>query len=209
MAAVISISKRDDGLYWPDIDVEGYKWINDELYMTDTIIETCSKRRSIIHGGANVGTYTLKYANAFDRVYSFEPDRVNFRCLSLNTVDKDNVFLYQAALGNQYSTVSLVNGSPDNCGAFAVIPKGDIPMLTIDTQNLNDVDCIHLDAEGFEFFILHGAINTMNKSSPLIVVEWFDHGERYGWRRNDLIDFLVSIGYNNMKQIGSDMMFRK
>ena len=206
---MISISKREDGLYWPDTDVDGYNWINTELYMTDTIIETCSTRRSMIHAGANVGSYTLRYADSFDRVYSFEPDRTNFRCLSLNTVEKDNVFLYQAALGNQPTTVSLFNGSPTNCGAFGVTQQGNIPVLSIDDLNLTDVDCIHLDAEGFEFFILHGAINTITKSSPLIVVEWFDHGERYGWTKNDLIDFLLRLGYNNMKQIGSDMMFRK
>ena len=205
-----SISKRDDGLYWPETDVDAcYEWTNAELYTVDIVAESCRQHRSIIHAGANVGAYTLKFANSFERVYAFEPDRTNFRCLSANTVDAENVHLFQAALGNNDKPVSLDNDNPANCGTFAVARSGTIPMLMIDSLNLDDVDCIHLDSEGYEFFILQAAINTIQKSSPLIVVEWLDHGEKYGWNREDLIEFIVGLGYHNMRQIGSDMMFRK
>lgn len=205
-----SISRREDGLYWPDFDTEAcYIWTSTELYTADLVSASCAKKRSIIHAGANVGAYVLKFADSFEHVYAFEPDRTNFKCLSLNTIDIENVYLFQSALGNKNQLISLINTDTNNCGTFAVSKNGFTPMMTIDSLNIDNVDCIHLDSEGYEIFILQGAINTIQKYSPLIVVEWLNHGERYGWSKQNLVDFLVALGYNNMKQVGSDMMFKK
>lgn len=200
---------REDGLYWPEIDVDScYAWTNVELYTVDSIIESLKNKRTIIHAGGNVGAYTLKFANAFDTVYVFEPDVTNFKCLCLNTADRENVFQFRAALGNRATQVSITNDNPENCGTFRIKEDGNIPVVTIDSLRLTEVDCIHLDIEGYEMNALLGAENTIRAYRPLIVVEWLDHGKNYGWDNKDIIKLLIDIGYTKMKQIGSDMMFK-
>lgn len=205
----MTISKREDGLYWPDSDINGcYEWTNTELYTIDIVVETSVLRRSIIHAGGNVGSYALKFSNSFETVYVFEPNYENFKCLALNTAEKENIFPFRSALGNTPGQISMVNTNSDNCGTFQVKGPGTIPLLTIDSLNLADVDCIHLDIEGYELPALMGAIQTIKRCKPLLVVEWLNHGENYGWTKEDMINFLVNLGYTRMKQIGSDMMFK-
>lgn len=206
----MSISKREDGLYWPDSDTDGcYEWTYIELPTTDIIAGTVSNKRSIIHAGGNVGAYALKFAESFESVYVFEPDFTNFKCLTLNTSDKENIFQFRAALGQKPTQVSIINDNMQNCGTFQVQGNGNIPLLSIDSLNLQDVDCIHLDIEGYEMPALLGALETIKRYSPLIVIEWLDHGEKYGWTKLDMLDLIFKLGYQNMKQIGSDIMFKK
>lgn len=200
---------REDGLYWPEIDVDScYARTNVELYTVDSIIESIKNKRTIIHAGGNVGAYTLKFADAFDTVYVFEPDVTNFKCLCLNTADRENVFQFRAALGNRATQVSITKDNPENCGTFRIKEDGNIPVVTIDSLRLTEVDCIHLDIEGYEMNALLGAENTIRAYRPLIVVEWLDYGKNYGWDNKDIIKLLIDIGYTKMKQIGSDMMFK-
>lgn len=210
MAAIMEISLREDELYWPDCDINScYDWVNTELYSTNDVVEACNDRRSIVHAGANVGSYALKFAEHFKNVYAFEPEETNFKCLSLNTADTPNISIFNSALGETSLSISLNNLEPNNCGTFYVFSNGNIPMVSIDSLNLPDVDCIHLDIEGFELFALKGAINTIEKFSPTIVVEWLEHGKNYGVSNQDITNFLINLGYSKMKQTASDMMFKK
>lgn len=209
MATDMTIIKREDGLYWPEIDVDScYIWTNVELYTVESIVESLTNKRTIIHAGGNIGAYTLKFAEAFETVYVFEPDSTNFKCLCMNTTDCVNVFQFRAALGDKMSQVSIINDTPRNCGTFRINEVGKIPLITIDSLELTNVDCIHLDVEGYEMNALLGAENTIKLYHPLIVVEWLDHGKKYGWGKEDIINFLFYNGYTQMKQIGSDMMFK-
>jgi FkbM family methyltransferase len=207
---MIGISKREDGLYWPNIDVDAcYSWTQVEISSVEHIIRSCSSLRSIIHAGANIGAYSLKFSAAFENVYAFEPDRTNFKCLSLNTIEVDNIWTICSALGSKSGNVSLMNHDSNNCGTHFVAGSGHALMISIDDLNLQDVDCIHLDVEGYELFALQGAMRTIQISNPLIVVEWLDHGQKYGHNQQDILSFLSQCGYHQMKKVGSDMMFKR
>lgn len=201
--------KKNDGLYWPDCDNKCYDWTYNEIHTCQDIINSCDGRRSIIHAGANVGVYALEYAKQFETVYAFEPELINFKCLSLNTVDINNMMLFRAALGNINSPISLNNDEEDNSGTHAPAGNGNIPQITIDNLGLADCDCIHLDCEGFEPYCLIGAIETIKRCSPLIVIEWMNHQVKYGWTQEMVISMLQTLGYNQMKSAGSDMMFKR
>lgn len=54
-----------------------------------------------------------------------------------------------------------------------------------------------------------GAINTIERCSPTIVLEWLDHGNKFGISQQTIITILSSLGYTKMKQIASDMIFKK
>lgn len=204
------IHKKEDGLFWPVSDSNKcYDWTYNELAAHTRIVEACERRRSIVHAGANVGVYALKYSEYYDTVYALEPENNNFKCLSLNCIDKDNIILMRAALGNLNTPIDVSNNEEDNCGTFALSGSGNIPQLTIDNLGLNDCDCIHLDCEGYEPLCLLGAVETIKRCSPLIVIEWMNHSNKYGWTQDMILAMLGTLGYNQMMCIGSDMMFKR
>lgn len=127
---------------------------------------------TIVTAGANLGLYVRQYAAMFKHVYAFEPDWLNFYCMSINT-PYQNVYKFQAALGETPGFCSLNNLCPDNRGCFTTSPNenSDVLMMTIDQLELKKCDMIQLDVEGFEFEVLKGAVKTIKRFSPVIVVE--------------------------------------
>jgi FkbM family methyltransferase len=204
-----NISIREDGLFWPNEDSTCYTWTNGELYSVNEVVIACDTHRSIIHAGANVGAYALRFAEKFNTVYAFEPDITNFKCLALNTINTNNILLYQGVLGCFNKPVSVENNEKTNCGTGSVTSTGNIPQFTIDSLHLDTVDCIHLDVEGYELFAIMGALNTIERCSPTIVLEWLDHGNKFGISQQTIMNVLSSLGYNKMKQVASDMIFKK
>ncbi len=208
----MQVSQRADGLYWPDSDQHAcYTWTQEEIASVEHILNACDHHECVIHAGANVGAYALKFSQAFKQVYAFEPDRCNFKCLSLNTLHVHNIYPMFAALGAHSGTIHMHNPEPANCGTAAVSPvthKGHIPMIQIDHLNLQHVSCVHLDLEGYELLALQGAQKTISRCKPLVVVEWLNHGVNYGYTLQDVQRLLYDWGYTHMKAVGSDMMFK-
>lgn len=122
-----------------------------------------------VQAGGNCGIWPKALGNRFGLVYTFEPDPVNFRCLCANA-PAENVFKFNAALGAAHRGVSLVL-RPDNVGSHHVGDAGPIPMLTIDDLSLTACDLICLDVEGYEMDVLKGAMQTINRFRPTIVIE--------------------------------------
>ena len=103
------------------------------------------------------GVWPAWLADHFETVYTFEPDRENFRCLVQNV--PDNVVCFQSALGYQRKLIDL-HRDPVNCGAYFVEKEGTIPTLRIDDLELPACDLIVLDVEGMEADALQGAMLT-------------------------------------------------
>ena len=203
------IEQRSDNLYWPIIDKTCYSWTHGEIAAVNEVFAACDNYRSIIHAGANVGAYALKFAERFDTVYAFEPDTTNFKCLTLNTINTNNILLYQGVLGCFNKTVKIENNEKTNCGTGSVSTTGNLLQFTIDSLHIDTVDCIHLDVEGYELFAIMGAINTIDRCSPTIVLEWLDHGNKFGISQQTIMNVLGGLGYTKMKKVASDMIFKK
>ena len=202
-----NIELRADGLYWPSYDKHCYEWTGVEVHACDVISTACVQKRKMVSAGANVGAYALKYSSMFDTVYAFEPDNTNFRCLVLTTLNAPNVIKMQMALGSAPSQISLSNDTSTNCGTLAVSGHGTIPMVTLDSLFLHEIDLIHLDAEGYELFALMGAKETIKRCRPVIAYEWVGHCERYGINENQIIEFLENLDYVPLGKVSSDVVF--
>lgn len=208
----MNIEKRDDGLWWPAYDQLCYPWTETEHWIPEFLINSCREvgrpLRSIVHAGGNIGKYTKEFAKSFQMVYTFEPDATNFRCLSLNCGELDNVFMYRACLGKQNSTTTLDNPVPESCGNIQTTgTQGNVPVLTIDNLSLADVDLIHLDIEGYELFALQGATETIQRTRPLLAFEISGAYRAYNYDLNTLNEFMLSIGYTKSRQYGNEIMF--
>ena len=190
-------TKRNQEFVWP-------AWsrncgISNTQAITE-VLKYCDKRRTIIQAGGNCGIWPKEFAQHFERVITFEPDLLNFRCLVEN-VTEGNVFPYRAALGSGSGNCEIYEGTPHNCGDLRVrVGKGNVPVMAIDSLGIQDCDLIYLDIQGMEAAALNGGIQTIGRSRPVVAYEWANLGEDPLW-------FMETERYEKATVIGSDQVW--
>lgn len=195
-----------DGWSWPISDIECWDHMIKYPNVPELLSSYVKNKGVVLQAGGNCGFYIKQYANIFNTVYTFEPDPLNFLCLSLNC-DTDNVIKFQSCLGNEKKLYTLeVNDNNVGCTHIyndrEMHPKtkyltSPIPTLTIDDLELPSCDLIHLDIEGFEYFALLGGIKTINRCRPVICIEWVERwAARYNINLQMIENFFDSINYN-------------
>jgi FkbM family methyltransferase len=203
--------EQRQGWWWPQTDQRCWDYMQSHPDVPQLISEfvPIDQRRVVVQAGGNCGFYPRQYAELFDRVYTFEPDWLNFYCLNLN-VPNSNVVKIQSCLGDKHQTVGL-NIKSINRGKNFVDGSGVYPMLRIDDLALDQCDLIQLDIEGYEYYALLGAAKTIEQFHPVIVVEvWEQLKNRFDGNINQkLDDFLQSMGYTLTKTLyDSDRVYQ-
>lgn len=146
-------------------------WVDDLaaalLYCPD------DRRRVAVQAGGAVGVWPLYLADWFDVVYTFEPNRENFDCLTENTKHAGNIESYRAALGAEPGKCGLINPDfeSDNAGTWHMAPGDDVPVMYVDGLPLDCLDFLCLDVEGFELDALLGAEQSIKVHRPVIMLE--------------------------------------
>lgn len=188
--------KQIDGLWWPDFDVRCRNAVVGECAAAmPVVLPMVKEKRVCVQAGGNVGVYPLALAKVFDRVITFEPDEDNFDCLEANVVIP-SVAMYYAALGARVGGANVLRIDKDNCGSHKTLPGETVPVMTIDGLNLDHCDLIWLDIEGAEADAIAGAMATIEKFSPIIVLE-----EKGLGPKADL------PGYTRKMRIGNDSVY--
>lgn len=151
----------------------------------------------VLQAGGNCGLYPFYYSFLFDKVVTFEPEPLNFRCLAENCVSNQFV-KFNTALGDKCGFVKIGNPDPDrdNNGMYTV-GGGDIEVytMTIDSLQLDQCSLIHLDVEGYEFNVLKGGINTIKKFKPVLALE-------ISKDKDEIDKMLTKVGYKCVEQYG-------
>jgi hypothetical protein len=75
---------------------------------------------------------------------------------------------------------------------------GETPQVTIDSFNL-EPSLIFLDIEGYEGFAIQGAVNTIKKFKPIIILESHWVSEKQGWSKNDINNLLFASSIDFVK----------
>lgn len=158
------------------------------------------KRDVVITAGANQGMYVRFLAKKFGQVYAFEPDPLNFHCMSVNN-QRDNVIKMNCALGSKAGWCMVQRNGFNNTGTWSVNEenKGHIPVMTIDSLNFETVDLIQLDTEGYEEKALLGALETLRRCRPVVILE---NGQTPG-----LQTLLNGMDYKEVDQSVADKVF--
>lgn len=190
-----------DSMLWPVRDYNAFHWplvdwVNDHR----SFLEFVRGRDVVVQAGGCCGMYPRFYRNHFKRVYTFEPDPTNYYCLEKNCA-VEGIYHQNAALGSEEKYVSLDSptapGEENNVGMYTVNESpGSVKMTTVDSLNLDKCDLIHFDLEGYETQALIGAINLIEKCSPVIITE-----------RECGREFLASLGYKKVKKTSMDAIF--
>lgn len=160
--------------WWYYADNKAFKFFQESAHWNfpDLLSSMIKEKNTVVQAGGHCGMYAKKYSKKFDNVYTFEPNRINFYCLNLNAT-APNIFKFQACLGDKNRSVSFWS-SKNNSGSHHIDitqDYGNTPMLTIDNLGLNSCSLIHLDLEGYEYYAIQGAAETITTFKPLICLE--------------------------------------
>ncbi len=162
--------------------------------------------------GANLGETTLNFAKLIGskgKVYSFEPDPINYKALQTNLKlnNFNNISLNLIGLGNTKGKFKIHTLDESNKGMNRIVltPESngeyrEIEVTTIDTytkdNNITKLDLIKIDVEGFEFNVLKGATNSLKMFSPKLFIELDDQNLRdQKSNAQELVSFLMGYGY--------------
>lgn len=183
------------------------------------------KNTNMIDIGAHIGTMSLlmsKYISKNNYIYAFEP--IYAPIIKLNIEDNylsETVIIFPVGLSNKKE--KLVGGFidfsiPNNYGHTTLdnLPTYDesnddnkscllIDLDVLDNYNLNDISLIKIDVEGYESKVLEGAIDTIIKYLPSILIElWCTAESSFKKKETNNFDyknplnsftFLFKLGY--------------
>lgn len=155
----------------------------------------------VIQAGGNQGMYPKLLAQRFRAVYTFEPDPLNFYCLTQNC-QEDHIVKVQAALGNERGLIKVNRQTMENTGMHRVESSGFICQFQLDDIDWHEVDLLMFDVEGYEQKVIDGAIRTIKQHKPVIILEMPSGDTRkmveeagyqlQGWSKSDAIFYPVS-----------------
>lgn len=164
------------------------------------------RRRCAVDVGAHCGLWSYHLAKAFEFVHAFEPIELHRECFRLNLPTAENVELYPFALGAEERYVAM-HTTNESSGDSWVKGEGDIPMRTMDSFALENVDLIKLDCEGYELFALQGGEETIRRCLPVIIVEQKPHrAEKFQLPDTAAVPWLESIGYTLAQEMSGDFI---
>lgn len=162
------------------------------VWEADTLdlIRTAAADGDVIHAGTFFGDFlpALSRSRAADAlIWAFEPSRENYRCAQVTALLNDlrNVRLMPAGLGAASGSARLAVGDRSGMalgGASRLIKdpsrahwwsSEEVDMTAVDEVVGDDrpVAALHLDVEGHEQDALAGAMGTIARCRPLIVLE--------------------------------------
>lgn len=124
-----------------------------------------------VQAGGCLGMYPRLLSKHFTNVYSFEPDALNFYVMGLNC-QSDHIHRFQAAVGLSSGTFTgVLRSHADNVGMHKTGGQGTVPIFAIDSLGLPECGLLALDIEGYEYFAVQGAMETIKRCSPVVTLE--------------------------------------
>jgi FkbM family methyltransferase len=196
-------------LWWPRYDWNCWNYMHNYRISPEFFAKLMTHVESpgiMVQAGGNCGQYVRQFSQRFKTVYTFEPDPLNFLCLTLNC--GNNVIKTQACLGNDKNFVDI-NRKLD-AGAIHVDGPGPVPTVRVDDMDLPSCDLIQLDIEGYEYFALLGAQRTIEKYHPVIMIEWYGPwAQRYGVSKDMMDSFFKKLKYKKVLGTDNDIVYKR
>jgi|TARA_B100001094_G_C18164130_1_gene791022 FkbM family methyltransferase len=123
--------------------------------------------------GANVGFWARPLTKKFKQVIAYEPMPQVLECLELNIKDLP-VTINKYALGKTENTVNMIYDSVNTGNSHVdedTFGSGNITVKRLDDLDVPKFGLVKIDCERHELPILEGAIQTILKYKPIVIVE--------------------------------------
>ena len=198
-----------------DIYLTGGKSHESEIRLAKFMIHNLSKGDCFVDVGAHYGYFTLlasKLVDGTGEVHSFEAASTTYAMLKKNSTSKENIKYYHKAVADQNGTITFHEfpnlyseyNSIDikqfkNNSWFSKLTPQQISVETVDlssflSQEKLSPKLIKIDVEGAELKVIKGAVNYLQKHTPLIAMEYLK-SERSNVVHQQAVELLNSLGY--------------
>ena len=196
--------------------------LNGKVYEPDTIAfirDNCYKG-DIIHAGTFFGDFLPGISSALNqkaKVWAFEPNNENFKCAQITCMinQLQNVNLYNAGLGDIATNLKMLVKSDEgeSLGGGSYISnenhKGksiEIELVKIDDiiPVDRDISILQLDVEGYEKQALIGAMDTIKRNKPIIILEDNNKIIESAWFRENIL----ALGYDKFCKLHENTVFK-
>jgi FkbM family methyltransferase len=201
-------------------------YFNTGLYERGYISWACEnfikEDKEVVDIGAHIGMYTVEMARRAKRVHSFEcsPKSYNYLCANILLRDLSyKVKTYNTALSNHTGTTPYYIRDPLDGGGNSICPLDvyrscpsvEVPMTTLDSFGLTNINFIKADVEGHEEYVFRGAVKTLEENDypPILFESWPERMNDVPAKeiRIGLFEFLGSLNYKVQPVHGGDDMF--
>lgn len=162
------------------------KWIARKGWYELDLLEDALKRvtgpGTALDVGAHIGNHAIYFALACGLdVVSIEPNPATLKRLQVN-IDANpsaNIRAVHAAVDRKAARGTSIPGPAGNTGMATVeIDKaGDVPVIALDSLDVQDVRLIKIDVEGTAAAVLRGARRLIRRDRPVIYAEVDDPAE--------------------------------
>jgi len=178
------------------------------------------KNMNAIDCGAHIGIHSVCLSKYYQQVYAFEPNPISCLRLTKNLALNDikNVQVYPIGLSDNEGLTSIawhldvntgdcgLNDNPQGITQYSDIDPTKsticgfpVYLKTIDDLNLHNIKMMKVDVEGYEYRVIKGAIRTIFREKPIIVIEsWKGHGCQVldiNDTSDNVINYIKSLGY--------------
>jgi FkbM family methyltransferase len=141
------------------------------------------KRTTAIDVGANIGLYSFAFSRLFKKVHAFEINPFHSR--DLVAYGAKNVEIHQMGLSNRsgdavlYTPIhptglrleSWASLDPSNCPEACRLEECQVQVGRLDDFGFQECSFLKIDVEGHEVEVLQGAIETIARTRPRILIE--------------------------------------
>lgn len=188
-----------------------------KVWEADTIDFVSKKinNKSMVHAGVYIGDMLPAFSRfTQEKIYAFEPnpDMIESINETIRINNLDNVLFFNKGLSDVENTCEFFyryeNGSSISAGARIDAShqvndrytakenkKTTINTVTIDSVVKDEISIIQLDVEGFEIHALKGAMETIRKYRPILILENVEQDNE--WMSKNI----KPLGYKKVMQL--------
>lgn len=168
---------------------------------------TLNKGDCFVDVGANIGlmsVYASKLVGKEGKVLSFEamPSTSELFLENIEINKLENIVVNNFALGSYEGKTKIYdNWQVNRGGASLVVKTAESNSFEIDIYRLDTVfqkelipRVIKIDVEGFELEVLKGAVETITKFHPILIIELSENRKNVHDSSLEIIDFIKTLG---------------
>lgn len=211
------------GVWLPATETHMGEWMRNRNHVVDgkltyqfhklqTALGYCKSFRQAADVGAHCGTWSMHLVKRFDWLYAFEPVPLHREAFDLNVGNRARVYMFPCAIGERTGRVEIVE-YPESTGSAHVSLEtkagnaGSALLRPLDLFGLLELDFIKFDVEGYELPAVKGAMQTLERNKPVIVIEQKPgRGERLGFGQMDAVKALEGIGARVREELSGDFI---
>lgn len=156
--------------------------------------------------GVHYGESSIPFLNNGWNVYGFEPDTKNLEILKKNIPDNPKFKLFDFAVAEKPGELNFYT-SEESTGISSLlnfhethqvsqVVKVDTLNNVIETEGIEPITFLKIDAEGFDLFVLQGLDLKKYNTIDIIICE-FEDGKtaKLGYSMKDMSEYLQQFGY--------------